>query len=449
MKYTLSRYNRFQPWQNGYHIAYNARSGAVALMTEENYRTYLAIGEKLSGRDTGELNASEQALLDQLAYGKFAFPTEYDELAAIKFTHQLNRFESSSLGLIVAPTMNCNMACTYCFEQNKRGSMPPEVIEALIEFVEKRAPGLRHVDINWYGGEPLLAMAAIEDITQSMLDLAAEHAFTYTSSMISNGYLLTPDIVDRLVDAKVSMVQITLDGPRRVHDERRPLKNGRGSFDRIIENITYAVKKMAIGVRVNIDKQYNEALIAELLAELEAAGLQQRVGIYFGLLEPASEVCANIAENCYNANEFSEVEVQYYRQLLQHGFRILRLPSPVGVYCMAQIVNAFLVDPDGDIYRCFNHVGDKSKIMGNIRNPINYEDPNFRRLFAFDPFEDSMCRECSILPICMGGCPAKRVDRNLIGEELCETWRHNLHSMLDIIAASRQQQQQAAAAAKE
>ena len=439
--YKLSRYNQFQRWQNGYHIAYNARSGAVALMTEDNFRMYRAIGDKLHNGGPPELTPEEQVLLEQLVYGRFAYPAEYDELEAVKFSHNLNRYERNGLGLIVAPTMNCNMACEYCFEENKKGKMPPEVIEGLIDFVEKRAPGLRQVDINWYGGEPLMALDIIEDITESMLDLAKENKFVYTSSMISNGYLLTKETVDKLVDLKVSMVQITLDGPRRIHDKRRPLRNGRGSFDTILENIKYATTKLKIGVRVNIDKSFDESLVSELLDELVEAGLQKRVGIYFGQLEPASEICANIAESCYNANEFSAAEVRYYRRLHEHGFQILRLPAPIGVYCMAQIVSAFLIDPDGDIYRCFNHVGDKSKIMGNIRNPINYEHPAFRKLFAFDPFADAACRECEILPICMGGCPAKRVDRKLQGEELCETWKHNLHSMLDIIAQSRQQQQ--------
>jgi uncharacterized protein len=120
---------------------------------------------------------------------------------------------------------------------------------------------------------------------------------------------------------------------------------------------------------------------------------------------------------------------------------------------MAQVISSFLVDPDGDIYRCFNHVGDKSLIMGNISEAIDFRNKNFLRLFRFQPFSDETCGSCNFLPICMGGCPSRRTDRGLVGEQLCDSWRHNLEPMLEIIALSRQQQMQrqkeAAPAAKE
>lgn len=438
--HSLSKFNHFQKWQNGHYIAYNARSGAVALMTADNYRSYQNLAEKLSNGSAGSLSPEEQTLLDQLAYGRFAYPAEYDEHDSLKFFHNLHRYGTETIGLILAPTMNCNMACEYCFEPNKKGRMSSQIIEGILAFVEKKAQAVRFVDINWYGGEPLLAMDIIEDIAESLIEMGKEKDFAYTSSMITNGYLLTPENVDRLVELNVSMAQITLDGPKRFHDKKRPLKNGQSSFDTIIKNIAYAVNKMAIGIRVNIDKSFDDEVVGELLGELTEAGLRDKVAIYFGQLEPASEVCANISESCYNANEYSTAEVDYFRKLLEYGFQILRLPSPVTVYCMAQIANAYLIDPDGDIYRCYNHVGDKSKIMGNILNPINYEHPGFTRMFNFSPFDSASCRECSILPICMGGCPAKRIDRELDDEELCETWKRNLESMLEIIVQSRQRQ---------
>ncbi|UCD16853.1 MAG: SPASM domain-containing protein [Candidatus Zixiibacteriota bacterium] len=416
-------------------------------MTEENFASYRELVDRITSGTISDLTPEEEKLLQQLEYGRFIYPDDYDELEALKFQHHLSRFEQSQIGFTLAPTMACNMACGYCFEENKRGRMPAKVIEGFIDFVEKRAPGLLRVDINWYGGEPLLAMGIIEDITETLLDLGQQHNFLYTASMISNGYLLSRETVDRLAELKISMIQVTLDGPARLHNAKRPLKNGGDSFDRIVENISYASTKMAIGVRVNIDKSFNKNIIEEMLEELKRADLQDRVGVYFGQLEASATVCANISESCYNANEFSAIEVEYYRLLLDHGFRIERLPSPTSAYCIAQQINGFLLDPDGDLYRCFNHAGDKSKTMGNIRDSINYRHQNFMRLFRFDPFDDESCRNCSILPICLGGCPARRADRGMTGDEMCESWKHNLRPMLEIIARSKQLQ--AAMTAKE
>jgi uncharacterized protein len=260
--------------------------------------------------------------------------------------------------------------------------------------------------------------------------------------MISNGYLLEKSVVDRLVALKVSMIQVTLDGPARVHNKRRPLKNGKASFDQIIENIKYACTKMTVGARINVDKDFNREIVSELLEELKVADLQQKVGVYFGMLEPASTVCSNIADSCYSTVDFSQVEINFYQLLLDKGFRIEKLPSPTSAFCMAQRLNAFLVDPAGNLYRCFNYVGDLKQSIGNIRDQVDFQHPNYTKLFNFDPYEDSRCKACDILPVCMGGCPSHRADRGMSGDELCQSWKHNLGPMLEIIARSRQNKRQ-------
>jgi uncharacterized protein len=435
----ISQYNHFQPWRDGLRIAYNARSGAVALMDPDNYSTYCRLKEKLASDTHEELSDDEQTLLKQLQYGQFVCDADFDELGYLKFRHNLDRYMQKSLGLVVAPTNACNMACKYCFEQKDAGRMSPRVVEAIIELVERQAPSIGMLDVCWYGGEPLLAMDTIEDFSETFLDLGREHNFQFGASMISNGYLLDRETVDRLAALEVKSVQVTLDGPSHVHNRKRPLRTGKPSFDRIVENIGYASTKMAVTIRVNVDKTFTPELIAELLDELAAAGLQQRASVYFAQLEASTPVCAAIAESCYATADFSKIEIDYYRLMLEKGFRIDRLPSPISVQCMAQVVNCYLIDSEGYLYRCYNHVGQHQRAVGTILDPIDYQHPNFTRLFRFDPFEDQQCRECELLPICMGGCPARRVDRGLSGTEMCESWKHNLQPMLEIIALSRQQ----------
>lgn len=436
-----SRYNHFQPWQNGYRIAFNARTGAVALMTEDNYRVYLQLIDKLESDGSGTtLTAAESDLLKQLEYGSFTRPDSMDEFQRLKFIHGSARYDPRVLGLVIAPTMACNMACPYCFESNKTGKMKPDVVEAIISLVDRQSKSLDKVDVDWYGGEPLLAMDVIEDLSESLIDLAKERQFAYFSSIITNGYLLTKEAVDRLRSLNVLACQVTFDGPEAVHNQRRPLKNGKESFRTILENLKYATTKMMVSARINVDKSLDRAQIGELLAELKMAGLQERVAVYFGQLEASTMTCAAIAESCYDTVGFSEVEIEFYRLLLDEGFRVQKLPSPSALYCLAQHINGFLVDPDGNLYRCWNHVGDPERSMGNIKNPIDHQHPNFTRLFYFDPFDDERCRDCDILPLCMGGCPAQRADRGLDGDRICQSWRHNLTPMLEIIARSRQQQ---------
>lgn len=407
-------------------------------MTMENYDMYGRMLEKLAANPDSPLSDEESKLLEQLKYGKYVCDKHFDELQALKFEHYLGRYGRSTLGLVIAPTMACNMGCEYCYEENKTGRMSKEIRDELMEFVKSHLTEMRQMDVTWYGGEPLLAMDIVEDLTERFFEMAREHRVGYSSGIVTNGYLMTPDVADKLVKFMVRNAQVTLDGPARVHNKKRPLKNGKDSFETIIDNLVYAAPKMRIGVRVNIDQSFTVDTIKELLEELKNAGLHQKISISFGHLEPATEVCANIAESCYETEAFSKTEADFYRQLLAEGFRIDKLPAPSSVTCMAQIVNAFVIDSNGYMYRCWNYVGDVGKSMGNIRDTIDFQHPYFLRLFDVNPFEEKACRECNLLPICMGGCPAKRVDRNLAGEEICESWKYNLQPMLEIIAAFKQ-----------
>ncbi|MFH2050772.1 MAG: radical SAM protein [bacterium] len=439
----LSQFNHFYPREDGNYLAFNAVSGALGIMTAENYNTYKLLREKLSNGEPPNLNKEEQELLSQLQYGQFVIDNSLPEMDWLKFRYRKMRYDPSLLGMIIAPTMACNMACPYCFEENKKGRMSPRIVESILEFVEKRGEELKEVQISWYGGEPLLALDIIEDISESMNDLAKEYKFNYVcDGIITNGYLLDNKMTDHLADMKVGQVQITIDGPSRIHNQKRPLKNGRESYDTIIKNIQYACTKIPTVIRVNIDKSFTREVIVEMLDEFEAAGLRNRVAVYFGQLEPATIACANISESCFETRAYSQTEISYYKLLLERGFFIQKLPQPIITFCFAQLTNSFLVDSNGDMYRCFNYAGDKSRAMGNIQEELSYQHPEFNRLFSFDPFENESCRSCNILPICMGSCPSRRLDRDVPESEVCDSWKFNLQPMLDLVALSRQQQVQ-------
>ena len=57
------------------------------------------------------------------------YPDQSDEFQTLKFVHGSARYDRSQLGLMVAPTLACNMACPYCYESNKSGKMTPEIVE--------------------------------------------------------------------------------------------------------------------------------------------------------------------------------------------------------------------------------------------------------------------------------------------------------------------------------
>jgi uncharacterized protein len=123
-----------------------------------------------------------------------------------------------SLHLILFVTEQCNFRCTYCYEEFKRNGMKPEVIEGVQNLVDRRGPNLDHLSISWFGGEPLLAQRTILSLCRSIEALSVKHGFARQDSITTNGFLLDTESARRLIDARVSTFQISLDGPADYHD---------------------------------------------------------------------------------------------------------------------------------------------------------------------------------------------------------------------------------------
>jgi uncharacterized protein len=141
------------------------------------------------------------------------------------------------LHLILMPTEQCNFRCTYCYEDFEIGRMRPDVRQAVLNLIERRAPELRYLDVNWFGGEPLLARDSILEMGAKISILAQSYGFTFHSSMTTNGYLLSADLAAKLADIGVTHYQISLDGTAGSHDLTRVRRDGGGTFDRIWQNL--------------------------------------------------------------------------------------------------------------------------------------------------------------------------------------------------------------------
>ena len=97
-------------------------------------------------------------------------------------------------------------------------------------------------------------------------------------------------------------------------------------------------------------------------------------------------------------------------------------------------MNAFVVDPDGDMYNCWNEIGEKSACIGNIadlKQRGKYELMNEIRWLTWGPFEYSKCLKCKLLPICMGGCGYRAMFVNKDVPD-CTAWKYNLEHYVQV-----------------
>jgi len=155
----------------------------------------------------------------------------------ISQSEQLRHFSSNYLNLIILPTEACNFRCTYCYETFENKKMPRPVVTGIKSLIDRRGEDLDRLDISWFGGEPLLALDVITEITKHALDVAKTEGFTFSSGMTTNGYFLNQDRFLRCVDHKIVFFQISLDGNPDDHNASRKLASGGGTFDRIWSNL--------------------------------------------------------------------------------------------------------------------------------------------------------------------------------------------------------------------
>src|SRR5438045_449313 len=83
-------------------------------------------------------------------------------------------------------------------------------------------------------GEPLLNLPVMYDLAERSWRAAEARGVRLFINIITNGLLLTPEIVDRLEPFGLNGIKVTLDGDKHTHDRMRPLRGGQGTFDRII-----------------------------------------------------------------------------------------------------------------------------------------------------------------------------------------------------------------------
>src|SRR5207244_2153249 len=106
----------------------------------------------------------------------------------------------------------------------------------------------------FFGGEPLLNLPVMYYLSERMHGAAGLRDMPIELQIVTNGLLLTPEVVDRLVPYGLSGVKITLDGDRDAHNRMRPLRGGQGTFDRIVENIRRVAGKCNIAIGGNFDE---------------------------------------------------------------------------------------------------------------------------------------------------------------------------------------------------
>lgn len=417
-----SFYNFVFYQNNGKHILYNSRTGAMAELDDEHV-------EQLERWSEQEIEEKNPEFASALVQNGFAIADDVSELDMIRYDSLRARYGNRNLALTIIPTQDCNFKCPYCCEKGVMHAiyMNDEIKEALIEYVEENLMPEANLSVFWYGGEPLMALDLVEDLTKRMEIICKKKNAKYSAGMVTNGYLLNKKTTEKLLDCKVDVLQITLDGNRNSHDLRRHMADGTPTFDVIWNNILSLKEyagKIKVKLRVNVDKNNPDAA-KQVATMVHASALTEFVWV-------APEKVMNFdgcyhQELCYEDKEFAILEQDYY---IENECYLSRCyPEPQINYCCADCTNAIVVDADGFIYKCWLDAGHHNLAVGNIKNIKCENEERLYQYLLYDPTLDEVCSRCKYMPICWGGCPRERMQ----GRRQCTQLKENFEKYMEYL----------------
>lgn len=343
-------------------IMYNSRTGALSIIQElqyEQFKNFLKSGDEITDKE----------FLEKLLQCGYVLPIEVDEKFLLKTTLMRERYDSRQFFVTIAPTMACNFRCIYCFEQGRYGHkyMDSKTISNVIKFIEKRMENAESLHISWFGGEPLLAMPVIEEISESVIAYCNAKNKKFDASIVTNGYFYTKEIAEKLKQLRVNKVQITIDGSRDIHNSRRPLINGGCTYDVIMENLVATKGIIPINIRINVDADCVDAA-DDVITFLKNNSLLEHVIPYLGFVLPYGNYYQK--EKCFSTEEYSNLNLKFWQENnipLQSMY-----PAPRGHYCIADFCNGWVIDDIGNMYKCWNEIGIPERSVGNVNNQIQF-----------------------------------------------------------------------------
>jgi len=344
-------------------------------------------------------------------------------------------------GYIFMPTYNCNLRCSYCFQDHMRTNplyghllrtMSPAIVDRIfaamprIEAVHGFPSGTEHRGIGFFGGEPLLAVSKpiIEQIINKTLSMGTGSFWAVTNATELDAYedLLSPKLIGGL--------QITLDGPPGEHDKRRIYADGSGSFERIARNITMALsREVQVSVRLNLDRN-NIGMVTELANVIYERewNKSRHFSVYTAPIRASNEKTRHA--DTFDTWKLDQMLTAMHKQNPMLGVigrpdsaiqdsarRIFQEPSRSmpqlkETFCSAH-TGMYIFDAFADIYACWERTGDASIRIGHVHEggEVEFKDDLLNLWRTRTVASNPVCSSCRYALHCGGGCAVLAQER--------------------------------------
>ncbi|WP_319423534.1 radical SAM protein [Pleurocapsa sp. FMAR1] len=258
--------------------------------------------------------------------------------------------------LIIMPTEKCNFRCTYCYEDFTAGRMKPEIISAIKKLLKRRAGDLETLHISWFGGEPLVAKNIVLEISEYSKHLASQNPqLSYSGGMTTNAYLLDYQTAKALANVGVKRYQISLDGPREIHNKSRLRADGKGTYDKIWSNLL-AIRDSSLPVSILLRIHFSadtfqlldpliEDIKKEFLPDPRFLFVFKAIGRWGGENDNAIKVLSLKKKE----QAVQSLQTKLFGENIDSP---QNLPDPENYVCYASRSNSLVIRSNGDVAKC-------------------------------------------------------------------------------------------------
>lgn len=377
-----SKYTLVFKRADGSFLLYNTATAALASVAED-LEVILADGDEDEVR----------ALIEE----DFVVPSDAEDSRIRDSFLEDVYFGRNSLSTTILTTYDCNFACPYCFQESMHSSTAMSTDTALLvaEWVERAATELRpeHFFMCLTGGEPLVKLDTCCYLADRFRTFFDKVSVPQSFSMVTNGWLLSPSVLDDLRRLGIKRYLIDVDGPKEHHDTYRILRSGEPTFDKIMDNAENVVQHddTTLIMKVGLT-QANAPQLESFLDELTSRGFRRE-----NFIVAPAVISNNLATTCFGQIKLPQLDV-LVDLCKAKGYRTretLRVPGP----CFAKLGTSYVLGPEGAVYHCPILVNSRKWAIGTIPEmPIpKYNKTNAPRL-------SEQCMNCELLPTCLGGC---------------------------------------------
>ncbi|MDA3780278.1 MAG: SPASM domain-containing protein [Bacteroidales bacterium] len=418
MNYKLSEFNLKISYDYSSYLLFNTYTTSLL-------RLYKADFDEISDNITNtEFIENNIKLINHLTKLGFVLDSDFDEKANIKIRNRQWKHNPKTYSIAIVPNIDCNFRCTYCFEDIQPKYMSEDTIQNIEKYFSDRIKEnqIESLGIGWYGGEPLLSMKVIERLSKTFIKIPNYKAYLYT-----NGYGFNDDFIRNLSVNKITLIHITLDGIKETHDKYRIHRNKIPTFDKIVENIhkiiEYNNDSISINIRTNLDNN-NKDGYGKLLKLFKSIKSNKISFQFHKIEEKKTGIGANYCKEMSN-DEFEDVYKYAMKELIGNGYRKPTdfLPRSQNFHhCYVGLDNGFTIGHDGAIYKCFGDSNPPNNSIGKLNHEgnIDFITSEYFHWYNYEYINNENCKNCILLPVCMGGCTHQRLGLTPNVPEICD-----------------------------